>query len=96
LRLPPIASKKGRFFKIIDKARVRAILKPMTKPQETETRRQGRPRGVDKQHVGVMIPVALMDAVRQYSRESGKTLSFLMAEGVRELIEKETAGCQSD
>lgn len=60
----------------------------------TEPRKQGRPRGVDKQHVGVMIPVDLMDAVRRYSRESGKTLSFLMAEGVRDLIERET--CRSD
>jgi len=65
----------------------------MTKT-ETETRKQGRPRGVDKQHVGVMIPVELMEAVRQYSRESGKTLSFLMAQGVADLIERES--CQSD
>jgi len=54
-----------------------------------EKKRSGRPRGPAKQHVGVMIPCDLWEAVQLHSRETGKTLSFLVEEGVRKLLERE-------
>ena len=72
------------FLEIIDKPVEACILACMTKT--AEKKRPGRPRGPMKQHIGVMIPCDLWEAVQLHSRETGKTLSFLAEEGLRILL----------